>query len=334
MINIAVVGLGYWGPNLLRNFSQLEGCTVKYGCDLNKSRLEKYRLEYSKTAFTENYEEVVNDVEVNLVAISTPVCSHYELAKKALIAGKNVFIEKPMASTVSKCQELIKIAEERNLFVIVDHTFLFTGAVEKIRNLIDAGELGDLYYFDSERINLGLIQKDINVIWDLAPHDISIMNYVFHKIKAVSVFATGTKHLNQKVQEMAHLTINFENGLVGHIHVSWLSPVKIRKILIGGNKKMLYYNDLEPSEKIKIYDKGVDFDFKSITPQQPAYRSGDIYIPKLSESEALKKEAIHVINCIAGKEKPLVSGQDGLDVVRILEACDRSLKEGRFVELY
>lgn len=330
--SIGIVGLGYWGPNLLRNFSQIEGCNVKYGCDLDEKSINKLRLAYPRTTFTQNYQELLDDKELSAIAIATPVYTHFELAKKALEHGKHILIEKPMTSSVKECEELITLAEEKNLKILVDHTFLYTGAVRKIKELIDNNELGKIYYFDSERINLGLIQNDINVIWDLAPHDISIMNFIFQDQKPISVSATGTNHVHKKVEEMAHITIKYASGVVGHIHVSWLSPVKIRKTLIGGDKKMILYDSLS-REEIKIYDKGVEINFDEVTPFKPAYRSGDIHIPKINETEALKEEAQHFVNCIRGEEEPFTTGKDGLEVVKILEASDKSLKEGKVIHL-
>lgn len=330
---VAVIGAGYWGPNLIRNFGNLKNCQVKYVCDLNEERLLNISQQFSFVTGTTNYQEVLHDSEVDAVIIATPVSTHFSLASQALRANKHVFVEKPMARSVAECEELIALSEEKNLLFAVDHTFLFTGAVEKIKQLIDTNELGDIHYFDSERINLGLIQPDVNVMWDLAPHDIAIMNYLFGGAKSVSVYATGTSLITKKYVEMAHITINFDNGSVGHIHVSWISPLKIRKILVGGSKKMIVYNDLEPSEKVKVYDKGVILDTESVTAFRPLYRAGDVYIPKLDETEALKKEAEHFVSSILNRS-PLVSdGTVGREVVRILEACEKSLVEERKIDL-
>jgi len=332
-VNIGIVGLGYWGPNLLRNFAQVEGCNVTYACDLKRDVVNKLSMLYPNVTFTTNYKELLDNPVLNAIAIATPVSTHFELARLALEHGKHVFLEKPMASSSNECEELITLARRCNLLLAIDHTFLFTDAVRKIKELVKRGEVGDLYYFDSERVNLGLIQQDINVIWDLAPHDVSIMNYIFKNTKPISVFATGAMHINKKVEELAHITIMFESGAVAHIHVSWLSPVKIRKILIGGSKKMVVYDDIEPFEKVRIYDKGIKIDLSEETPFDPVYRSGDIFIPKLDDTEALKSEAQHFINCIKGKEQLLVDGASGLEVVRILEACDKSIKEGKKINL-
>lgn len=237
-----------------------------------------------------------------------------------------------MASSIQECEELIEIAKQNNLILMIDHTFLYTSAVRKIKEIISKDELGDIYYFDSERINLGLIQNDVNVIWDLAPHDISIANYLFKDAEPTSIFCAGNNHINKK-EEMAHITINYSNGIVGHIHCSWLSPIKIRKILIGGSKKMILYNDIDPLEKVKIYDKNISVDINKETPSTPIYRGGDIYIPRLDIYEALRAECEHFLDCIQNAKPPFVDGTAGLEVVKILEACDRSLKEEKKIIL-
>jgi predicted dehydrogenase len=331
IVNVGIVGLGYWGPNLLRNFSLAKQCKVKYGCDLSDALLKKFSQQYHFVKFVNDYQILLDDKELDAVLIATPVSTHFPLAKLALEHGKHVLVEKPMATNTKECNQLIELAKKNNRTLLVDHTFLYTGAVRKIKELINKNELGKLTYFDSERINLGLIQSDSNVIWDLAPHDIAIMNYLFEGHIPESVFAIGTRHVNNKFEEMAHVTVKYSSGLVGHLHVSWLSPVKIRKILVGGDKKMILYNDIEPSEKIRIYDKGVYCD--EITSFKPAYRSGDVLIPTLDNSEALLVEANHFVQCVLGKEKPISDGKSGLEVVRILEACDESLKTGRIVKL-
>lgn len=333
IIIVGIIGAGYWGPNLIRNFSSLENCQVKYVCDLDKARLAPLARQYPGIITTTQSQDLFGDAALDAVVIATPVFTHFKLAAEALKAGKHVLLEKPMAATVRECELLLALAAERKLTLMVDHTFLYTGAVRKIKDLVQTGELGELYYFDSERINLGLIQPDVNVLWDLAPHDISIMNHLFAGIKPVSVFAIGTRHVTPHAYEMAHLTVQFERGIVGHIHASWLSPIKIRKILIGGSKKMVFYDDIHPSEKVKIYDKGVTIDFAQETPMTPVYRSGDVFVPRLDEEEALLREARHFLACIRGAEKPLADGQSGRDVVRILEAADLSLSTGNAVKL-
>jgi predicted dehydrogenase len=324
-IVVAVIGAGYWGSNLVRNFYSLDGCYLKYICDLNQVKLDNIGKKYCETICTTEIEDILADSEVDAVAIATQVASHYQLAKKCLESGKHILLEKPMTQTKEQAEELIRIAKEKNLVIQVDHTFLFYGPVLKIKELIDSGELGELYYFDSQRINLGLIQPDVNVIWDLAPHDISILNYIYSG-KPVSVSAVGTKHLvkNGK-EELAHITIEYENGFVAHIHVSWLSPVKLRQMIIGGDKKMIYFDDIEPSEKIKIYNKGIDLSQVNEDTFNPIYRSGDVHIPIYDNAEALARGCNHFLDCIIEGKQSKTNGQTGLEVVKILEAADKSI---------
>lgn len=331
--NVAIVGLGYWGPNLLRNFYEANSCRVKYGCDLREDILKKFSIRYPNVKFTTHYSEILNDEDLDIIAIATPVSTHFKLAQLALLHDKHVLIEKPMAQSVKECTKLMETAIKKKLILMVDHTFIFTGAVKNIKEIISNKELGDIYYFDSERINLGLLQNDVNVIWDLAPHDIAIMYYLLSGSRPIRLLATGTKHINSKLEEMAHITTYFDSGIVGHIHVSWLSPLKIRKILIGGSKKMIVYNDIEPSEKVKIYDKGISLHVNDVTPFKPAYRSGDVYIPRLDNAEALKVEIEHFLECIEKQEQPITDGVMGLNVVKVLEACDLSLSTGKEVTL-
>lgn len=332
-INIGVIGAGYWGPNLIRNFYGNERCSVRYVCDLDSDKLAKVKKEYPAVSVTREAQDVIAQPEIAAVVIATPVATHFALAASALSAGKHVLIEKPLAASVPECEELIALAKRRQLVLMVDHTFLYTGAVRKIKELVEEGALGDLYYFDSERINLGLIQGDVNVLWDLAPHDIAIMQHVFAGLRPVSVLASGSAHISNTSGDVAHAIIRFANGAVGHIHASWLSPIKIRKIIIGGSKKMIVYNDIEPSEKVKLYDKGAAIDFSAETPARPVYRSGDVHIPALSDEEALKREADHFLDCVAERRPPLSDGKVGLAVVKILAACDQSMREGRVILL-
>jgi len=327
MIRAAVIGVGYWGPNIVRNFMMEPNIDLKYCADLNQERLMYIKKIYPTIETTLNYEEIVLKSDVDLVAICTPVYTHYEIAKKALEAGKHVFIEKPMTSTTNQAIELVNLAEQKNLHIFVDHTFIFTGAVQKIKELIDSGGLGELYYFDSVRINLGLFQHDINVIWDLAPHDISIMQYLL-SVKPQAVGATGSDHLNNGLEDVAYLTVYYPDKLIAHIHVNWLSPVKIRQTLLAGSKKMIVWDDNQPSEKVRIYDKGIelietkDQVYKTLI----QYRTGDMYCPKIDDTEALRKETQNIVNCLLKGEKPLVNGQDGFMVVKILEASQESIK--------
>lgn len=324
MVKIAVIGCGYWGPNLIRNFSQLEDIELAYVCDLDGTKLARLKKNYPNVKTAQNYADILKDREVSGVCIATPLETHYKIAKEFLLNGKNVLVEKPFVQNSAEAEELIGIAEKNNLVLMVDHIFIYTDAVRKIKELVDKGELGKLYYFDSERINLGLIRKDANVIWDLATHDIAIIDYLFNQ-KPVGVSALGSSHVLSEKEEMAHITLKHEGGFMSHIHVSWLSPVKIRKILVVGDKKMVLYDDVEPTEKIKIYDKGIDVRPAEITPFAPLYRGGDIVIPNLDQTEALKRLAEHFIDCIKSGRKPLTDGRAGLRTVKILEAIQKSL---------
>jgi predicted dehydrogenase len=326
-IKIAVIGVGYWGPNLIRNFYQLPDVQVSFVCDLDESKMDNIKKFYPAIQVTTNYLDVVKNKEIDALCVATPLAAHHQIAQKALLNGKHVLVEKPLASNSKEAKELIQLAEKKKKILMVDHTFIFTGAVQKIKELIDKGEIGKINYFDSERINLGLIRPDSNVIWDLAPHDFSIMDYLF-KEEPEYISAVASKHFSSGLEEMAHITLVYKNNLIGHVHLSWLSPVKLRKILIGGSKKMILYDDVEPTEKIRIYDKGIDIDSSEITPFNPLYRSGDVLIPKLDQTEALKKVAEHFLDCIKKNKKPLTNGEAGLRVVKMLEATQQSIKKG------
>lgn len=333
MTRIGVIGCGYWGPNLIRNFSQLAQVQLVFVCDKDAEKLERIKRAYPFVRTTRDYLEVAKSRDIDAVCVATPLETHYEIAKAALSCGKHVLVEKPFTVKAEQAEELVKIAREKNLILMVDHTFIYTGAVRKIKELIDKGELGKIYYFDSERINLGLIRSDTNVIGDLAVHDISIINYLFSQ-KPISISAAGSTHVLNRKEEMAHITIRHEDGLISHIHVSWLSPVKLRKILVGGDRKMVLYNDIEPSEKIRIYDKGIDINPADVTSFKPLYRGGDIIIPKLDETEPLKRVAEHFIDCIEHGKTPLTGGREGLEVVKILEAIQESLDlNGALIEI-
>jgi predicted dehydrogenase len=327
MINVAVVGVGYWGPNMIRNFYAHPETNVKVCCDLKEDRLRFIQNSFPAVAVTTNYDEVLKDNEIDLVVVCTPVFTHYELAKRALNVGKHVLIEKPMTSTSAQGEELLELAEKKNLKVFVDHTFLFTGAVKKIKEVIENGEIGNLYYFDSVRVNLGLFQHDVNVIWDLAPHDISIMQYLLSQ-KPECVMATGSDHFKNNLEDVAYLTVYYPNKLIAHIHANWLSPVKIRHTLLAGSKKMVVWDDTEPSEKVRIYNKGVEViktadDVYNMLIQ---YRTGDMHCPKLESIEALKAEVGHIVDCINKGESSIIGGDAGLMVTKILEASDYSIK--------
>src|SRR5690242_13084410 len=280
MIRVGVLGYGYWGPNIVRNFHSHERSEVVLVCDKSSNAGERLRKVYPAISFTSDENELLRSPKVDAVCVITPVATHYELAKAALENGKHVFVEKPFTCTAAQAEELIELADRKNLKIMVDHTFLFTGAVKRIRQFIDDGTLGNLYYYDSTRVNLGLFQHDVNVIWDLAPHDLSIMDYLI-KEKPEAVVATGERHLNG-VADIAFINIFYPNNIIGHINVNWLSPVKVRTTLIGGEKKMLVWNDLEADEKIKVYDKGVQMTSgEGVYQLLVSYRSGDMWAPRV-----------------------------------------------------
>ncbi len=327
MFNIGLIGYGYWGPNLARNFNANPDMQLKAICDFSKSRLEMASRYYPHIEQITETQDIFNNTDIDAVAIATPVSTHYELAKQALMADKHVWLEKPMTETIQQAEELIELAQKKNKVLFVDHTFVYTGAVRKMKELIESDELGNIVYFDSSRINLGLFQQDIDVIWDLAPHDISIMDYLI-PLKKLSVSATGLDYDGNGLNAKSMVTINMENNVVAHIDVSWLSPVKIRQTLIGGSKKMILYDDTHPDEKVKVYDKGVDIyetkeDLYRLNVQ---YRVGDMYVPKLENHEALSLEAQHFADCVLKGDEPLTSGVAGLEVVKILAASNESLK--------
>lgn len=332
-LRIGVIGYGYWGPNIVRNLYALGTCEVAALCDKNPAQLQKAKRVYPGLHVTEDVAEVITSPAIDAVAIVTPVWTHFELAKAALENGKHVFVEKPFTSTAAQAEELVDLAAKKNLRIMVDHTFLFTGAVRKIRELIDNGTLGPLYYFDSSRINLGLFQHDVSVVWDLAPHDLAIMDYVIRD-KAEAVVATGGSHFNH-LADVAFLTVYFPNNVLAHINVNWLSPVKVRTTLIGGRDRMLVWNDLDVDEKIKVYDKGVTVTSKEgVYDLLVSYRSGDVLSPKIDQTEALKAELGYFLTCIEDGTTPFNDGEAGLRVVRMLEAADKSMMDrGRVVPL-
>jgi predicted dehydrogenase len=338
MIGIAVVGYGYWGPNLVRNFWETPGARVVSVCDLRPERLGGVQARYPAVEITGNYYEVLADPRVDVVAVATPVSSHFELARRALAAGTHVFIEKPMTTTTTEAVRLLELADERGLVVGVDHTFIYTGAIQKMRELVEKGELGDIYYYDSTRVNLGLFQHDVNVIWDLAVHDLSIMDHVL-PATPVAVSATGISHLPGEPENIAYLTVFFAENLIAHINVNWLAPVKVRRTLVGGSKKMIVYDDLEPSEKIKVYDKGITLngnaDRNAAKKYQMlvGYRTGDMWAPKLDGTEALRIACEHFIECIEKGQRPQTDGELGLRVVELIEAATSSMR-GRGETVY
>ena len=333
MIKIGVIGYGYWGPNIVRNLQGLDCTRTELICDSNPSAQARARKAHPGIRIVSDADEVLRSANIDAVAIITPVWTHYELAKKALENGKHVFIEKPFASNSAQAQELINLAAQKNLQIMVDHTFLFTGAVRKIRELTESGALGDLYYYDSLRVNLGLFQHDVSVLWDLAPHDLAIMDYVI-KGDPEAVVATGERHLNG-VEDVAYMTVYFPRNIIAHINVNWLSPVKIRTTLIGGQKKMLVWNDLVADEKVRVYDKGVQITSgEGIRNLLVSYRTGDMWAPQLEQLEALHVELDYFAKCITNKETPFNDGHAGLRVVQMLEAAEASIrKRGEVIRL-
>jgi predicted dehydrogenase len=336
MIDIGIIGYGYWGPNLVRNFHGLTDARVAAVCDVRPERLAPVRALYPSVRVTADPQDLFADSHIHAVAIATPVSTHFELALKALRAGKHVLITKPLASTSEQVCRLLDEAERRNLVLMVDHTFVYTGAVRRIQELVASHSLGRIYYYDSVRVNLGLFQSDVNVLWDLAVHDLSILDYVL-PYQPYAVAATGMSHLAGQPENIAYLTLFFEKQLIAHIHVNWLSPVKVRRTLLGGSRRMIVYDDLEPSEKVKVYDKGASVDGdgrENVYQMMVAYRTGDMWAPHLDTTEALKTETRHFLSCIQDCAPVITDGQSGLRVVRILEAATQSLlQNGRLVEL-
>jgi predicted dehydrogenase len=336
MLNIAVVGCGYWGPNLIRNFNSLSGCSVKIACDLDESRIIHIQSLYPSIKTTNEFDQIINDKDIDAVAIATPVQLHFKMAKKCLDAGKHVFIEKPMASSVKECRQLITNAEKNNLIIFVGHTFIYSPPVRKIKEIIDRGSLGEIQYISARRLNLGLFQIDINVAWDLATHDISIILYVLGSTP-ISVNCQGKGHVNPDIEDVTSMTLNFQKDGFATIQSSWLDPNKVREMTFVGSKRMLVYNDLEPADKIKIYDKRVETPpyYDTFAEFHYSYHYGDMYSPYLKQYEPLKRECEHFLDCIKTGEKPETSGYEGLQVVQILDAASESLKrEGAKVEIF
>ena len=333
VVKFGVVGYGYWGPNVVRNLDRLESTEVVAVCDKSPSARKKVAKLYPDVLVTEDPAELMSSPDIDAIAVVTPVWTHYELAKAALLNGKHVFVEKPFTSNAAQAQELIELAAKKNLKIMVDHTFLFTGAVKKIKQLLDDGALGKLYYYDSMRVNLGLFQHDVNVVWDLAPHDLSIIDHLIEQ-SPEAIVATGQTHLNGH-EDVAFITLYFPDKVIAHINVNWLSPVKVRTTLIGGEKKMLVWNDLEVDEKIKIYDKGVNVTSREgLYDLLVHYRSGDMWAPQIEQVEALTREMAYFVDCIANNETPVNDGEAGLRVVRMLEAASESMsKRGSLVYL-
>jgi predicted dehydrogenase len=327
MINIGVIGCGYWGPNHIRNFNSLSNSKVLVCCDKSKTRLEHMKRLYPAIETTTEADDLFGDARLDAIVVATPVFSHFELAKKALLCGKHVLVEKPMTNSVETSLMLIRIAEEAQRILMVGHTFEYTAAVNKIKAILDSGELGDPLYFSSTRVNLGLFQADINVSWDLAPHDVSIITYLLDELPE-TVNCQGKSHYKKGVEDVATMTLNYKNGVIAFIHSSWLDPKKIRKTTIVGSKKMLVYDDIESQEKIKIYDKGVDAPpyYDTYADFHFSYRYGDIYSPRLDDFEPLRKQSEHFVECVQKGLHPRSCGYSGLRVVAVLEAASSSLQ--------
>lgn len=338
MIRIGVIGYGYWGPNLVRNFFEAPGAQVVCVSDLRDDRLELVSGRYPAIKTTNNAWELIEDPSIDAVAIATPVSTHFELATRTLEEGKHVLVEKPLGSNTDQVQRLIALAQKRKRVLMVDHTFVYTGAVRKIRKLVESGSLGEIYYYDSVRVNLGLFQHDVNVLWDLAVHDLSIMDYVL-PFRPCAVSAAGLSHIPGGTENIAYLTLFFEGSQIAHIHANWLAPVKLRRTLIGASRKMIVYDDLDQAEKIKIYDKGITLNNvqnpEKLYQMLVGYRTGDMLAPQIDGTEALRREVDHFLHCIQQQEEPVTGGAAGLRVVEILQAASQSMAQrGRPVELH
>jgi predicted dehydrogenase len=325
-VNFGVIGYGYWGPNVVRNLASLEGSCVIAIAEVNPTARMRAQKAYPEVNVTADTSAVISSIAIDAIAVVTPVWTHYDLVKAALQNGKHVFVEKPFTSNAAQAEELINLARQKNLTIMVDHTFLFTGAVKKISQLLEEGTLGKLYYYDSTRINLGLFQHDVNVLWDLAPHDLSVMDYLI-KTTPEAIVATGQVHLNA-CEDVAYMTLYFPAQVIAHVNVNWLSPVKVRTTLIGGEKRMLVWNDLEADEKVKVYDKGVNITSREgVYKVLVNYRTGDMWAPQLEQVEALHKELSYFVDCASNGIEPINDGCAGLRVVKMLEAASQSLKE-------
>ena len=335
-IRIGVIGCGYWGPNLLRNFAENEAVQLVWICDTDSQRLAAMGRRYPVAHTTIDYRKLFADPGLDAVAVVTPVATHYQIAKEALSAGKHVLVEKPLTATVREAEELIELARSNGRILMVDHTFVYTGAVRKMKEIVAGGELGALLYFDSVRINLGLFQRDINVLWDLAPHDLSIMDFLIER-QPDFVSAIGSSHIEKGIENIAYLMLHFTDEFIAHFHFNWLAPVKIRRTLIAGSRKMILYDDIEPTEKVRIYDKGVtrnrigdrEADYQTLI----SYRTGDVWAPQLDPTEALRYVVAEFLDSIRGARKPLTDGEAGLRVVRVLEAAQQSMKNGGQIKL-
>ena len=327
MLNFGVVGYGYWGPNLVRNLFEVSEAQVVAVSDMNADRLKLVKNRYPSIEVFSDFDQMLKHPKIDAIAIATPVFTHYELALQALQHGKHVMVEKPMTTTSEQAMRLIDEATRRNLVLMVDHTFVYTGAVRKIKEIVNSGKLGDILYYDSTRVNLGLFQRDVDVIWDLAVHDLAIMDYILPSTPC-AVAATGINHVFGGTENLAYITMFFQENIIAHVNVNWLSPVKVRRTMLAGSKQMIVYDDMEPSEKVKVYDKGITVNSTpdSLYKALVGYRSGDMFAPQLDVSEALKVEIQHLIDCIKTGTEPITGGQCGLRVVRILESASLSMK--------
>ena len=334
MINIGILGYGYWGPNLVRNFAETEGTAVTAVADLDTKKLELVQRRYPGIKTTTHFQDLLQDPTIDAIAVATPVSTHFELGMAALRAGKHLWLEKPMTETLLQARKLLDEADRRQLTVFVDHTFIYTGAVRKMGELIKSGELGRVYYYDSTRVNLGLFQRDVNVISDLAVHDFSILDYLLGE-HPVAVSASGTNHFPGTPENLAYITLFYNSGTIAHANVSWLAPVKVRQILVGGSKRMIIYDDVEPSEKVKVYDKGISFteDPQQIYEMRVGYRTGDMWAPKLEGTEALRLASEHFVDCIEHGKTPQTDGHLGIRVVELIEAATSSMR-GRGETVY
>jgi predicted dehydrogenase len=334
-VNVAVVGCGYWGPNLIRNFRSLPDCKLKAMCDLNQQRLKHLHQLYPEVEMSSDFDSLLKDPQIDAIAIATAVRFHFPMAKASLLAGKHTFIEKPMASSVEECQELIDLAEKNGLVLMIGHTFLYSPAVRKIRDIVRSGDIGDIRYICARRLNLGLFQKDINVAWDLAPHDISIILYIMDD-SPVSVNCTGSPHVSGKIEDVTTMYLSFKKHRSAIIHSSWVDPRKVREMTIVGSRRMIVYDDVAQLDKLKIFDARVETPphYDTFADFHYAYHYGDVYVPYIKQEEPLKIETQHFVDCINRKAQPLTSGEQGMELVRILEAASRSLKQsGSVVEL-
>lgn len=332
-IGVGIIGCGYWGPNLIRNFNRHPRCRVERVADLQRARAEAVAREFHVPAANDDPSSVIDDPRVRLVVIATPAATHFSLARRALLAGKHVLVMKPFTTNAAEAEELIALADRQGLVCAVDHTFVYTGAVQKMYDTLRDGSVGDLYYIDSVRINLGLFQNDVNVIWDLAPHDLSIIDYLLDGQDPLAVHCLGAAHAGGTQENIAYLTVTYPGNVLAHVHVNWLAPAKVRRTIVGGSQRMIVYDDVEPSEKVRIYDRGVsikgEMSAGDVYQQFVSYRQGDMHVPQISGREALAVEVEHLVDCIQTGRAPRSDGRAGLRVVRILEEAQRQLTANR-----